>query len=99
MSEIPEDIMAKAQEVLVTALTASRAKSADDGFRIIARALLAEREANAATRENECREAEKRGIAKGLEMAARVGYVTCAQTRHVRLGDEVATAIRAMKEG
>ena len=38
------------------------------------------------------------GIREGLEMAAKVAYVTCAQTRHVTLGDKVADAIRALKD-
>lgn len=37
--------------------------------------------------------------AKALEEAARVGYRTCAETRHVKLGDAVATAIRALATG
>jgi hypothetical protein len=35
---------------------------------------------------------------KALEEAAGVGYRECAQTRHVRLGDTVAAAIRALKD-
>lgn len=34
---------------------------------------------------------------KALEDAAQVAYRKCAQTRHVRLGDTAAAAIRAMK--
>lgn len=31
------------------------------------------------------------------ELAARIGYVTCAETRHVTLGTEVAKAIREIE--
>jgi hypothetical protein len=42
---------------------------------------------------------EKDARAKALEDAAQAGYVTCAKTRHVSLGDQVAAAIRALQEG
>ena len=34
-----------------------------------------------------------------LERAAGVAYVTCAETRHVTLGDKAATAIRKLMDG
>ncbi len=37
-------------------------------------------------------------VVKERERCARVGYVMCAKTRHVTLGNEVAAAIRAGKE-
>lgn len=37
-------------------------------------------------------------IAVVLERAAQVGYLTCAETRHVALGDNVSQAIRNLKE-
>jgi hypothetical protein len=37
----------------------------------------------------------RRARAEALEEAAVAGYIACAETRHVRLGDRVATAIRA----
>jgi hypothetical protein len=43
-------------------------------------------------------DARAAGVREGLEMAAKVAYVTCAQTRHVTLGDKVADAIRALKD-
>jgi chromosome segregation ATPase len=38
----------------------------------------------------------RRARADALEEAAVAGYIACAETRHVRLGDRVATAIRAL---
>lgn len=35
---------------------------------------------------------------RGMERAAEIGYATCAKTRHVKLGDEVADAIRKARE-
>lgn len=40
--------------------------------------------------------AEARG--KALEEAAGVAYFTCAETRHVSLGEKCSTAIRALSE-
>jgi len=34
---------------------------------------------------------------EAIEVAARVAYMACAQTRHVTLGDQCVQAIRAMK--
>lgn len=45
--------------------------------------------------EAEKREAEAR--AKALNHAAVVAYATCAETRHVTLGDKVAASIRALQ--
>ena len=33
-----------------------------------------------------------------LERAAGIGYLVCAETRHVTIGDKVATAIRALAD-
>lgn len=44
MTAVPEDIRAVAMQALREAVTASRSKSADAGFDIIANAILAERE-------------------------------------------------------
>lgn len=41
----------------------------------------------------EARETARR---EALEEAANAGYVTCAETRHVTLGDKVRSAIRAL---
>lgn len=45
--------------------------------------------------EAEKREREER--VKALNHAAVVAYATCAETRHVTLGDKVAAAIRALQ--
>lgn len=37
-------------------------------------------------------------VAKEREACAQVGYVTCAETRHVKLGDAVSKAILARAE-
>lgn len=41
---------------------------------------------------------EKAAREKALDDAAQAGYVACAETRHVTLGDKVAAAIRALKD-
>jgi hypothetical protein len=43
MDDVPEDIRDAAREALIAAITASRAKTADEGIAIIAAALLSER--------------------------------------------------------
>ena len=40
---------------------------------------------------------EKEVRAKALNHAAVVAYATCAETRHVTLGDKVAASIRALQ--
>ncbi|MCZ7974422.1 hypothetical protein O9X80_07955 [Agrobacterium salinitolerans] len=64
------------------------AKTAEDAATEISRLrqLLSEAE----TREREAR-------VKALNHAAVVAYATCAETRHVTLGDKVAAAIRALQ--
>lgn len=42
--------------------------------------------------------AEQRGYQQGMEEAAWVAYRVCAETRHVTLGDRIATAIRSKAE-
>lgn len=51
------------------------------------RDLIAERDA-----------AHAKGWNEAIEAAAKVAYVTCAQTRHVTLGDACDAAIRAMRK-
>lgn len=46
---------------------------------------------------SEAEKREKEARVKALNHAAVVAYATCAETRHVTLGDKVAAAIRALQ--
>ena len=46
---------------------------------------------------SEAEKREREARAKALNHAAVVAYATCAETRHVTLGDKVAAAIRALQ--
>lgn len=48
---------------------------------------------------SEAEQREKDARAKALQEAAVVGYVTCAETRHVTLGDKVHASILALQSG
>ncbi len=46
---------------------------------------------------SEAQKREREARLKALNNAAAVAYATCAETRHITLGDKVAAAIRALQ--
>ncbi len=97
MSDIPVDIMSAARKVVVEDLGMDSPGLLQTSYiDCIAEAVLEERErSRQLLSEAEKREQEAR--AKALNHAAVVAYATCAETRHVTLGDKVAAAIRALQ--
>ncbi|MDR6589505.1 hypothetical protein [Agrobacterium tumefaciens] len=97
MSDIPDDIMSAARKVVIEDLGMDSPGLLQTSYiDCIAEAILEERERSRQLL-SEAEKREREAIRRAINSAALIGYVTCAETRHVALGDKVAAAIHALQ--